>query len=310
MSDFDLIETEEAVRVNNLQIYQQDKAAIDMQIATAKAYPRNLKRCIENAVTIATLDKETAESCTYAISKGGKTIKGPSVNLAKIVAQSLGNMRIENRVVGFDKTHVTCEAICFDLETNFAIRTQIKKSIVGNSGTYSEDMKVITGNAGNSIALRNAIFAVVPKNIINKVYEAAKQVITGDVSTETKLVALRTTVFNGLKEVYHDKKLTDEEICKSVGKEAISNINKDDLVVLIGYQNALKEGEQQFETVFRPQAQRTRPEPPKSEDKESERLLELIRKAPTEKILLTYFDKMTTNDQRLAYDEQMKKVKS
>ena len=34
-------------------IYEQDKAAIDIQIATAKSYPRNIMSCTDNAVAIA-----------------------------------------------------------------------------------------------------------------------------------------------------------------------------------------------------------------------------------------------------------------
>ena len=48
-------------------IYNQDKAVIDTQIATAKAYPRNLKRAIENSVVIVTMDYETASTCTYSL---------------------------------------------------------------------------------------------------------------------------------------------------------------------------------------------------------------------------------------------------
>ena len=33
-------------------IYQQDKAAIDVQISTAKAYPRNVKRSIDNSIPL------------------------------------------------------------------------------------------------------------------------------------------------------------------------------------------------------------------------------------------------------------------
>src|SRR5687768_13694267 len=83
-------------------IYQQDKAAIDMQISTAKAYPRNIKRSTENAIAIVTIDAETAKTCTYSVPRGGKPITGPSVHLAKILAQVWGNLRIEAKVVSID----------------------------------------------------------------------------------------------------------------------------------------------------------------------------------------------------------------
>ena len=80
-------------------IYQQDKATIDMQISTAKAYPRNITRATENAIATVTMDKETASTCTYAVPRSGKMISGASVHLAKILAQYWGNLRIEAKVI-------------------------------------------------------------------------------------------------------------------------------------------------------------------------------------------------------------------
>ena len=66
-------------------VYNQDKAAIDVQIATAKNYPRNVQRAISNSIAIVTLDSETASTCTYSLPRGGKPITGPTVHLAKFL---------------------------------------------------------------------------------------------------------------------------------------------------------------------------------------------------------------------------------
>lgn len=292
-----------------LQIYQQDKAAIDMQIVTAKRYPRNLKLCINNAITTVTLSSDSAQSCMYSLKKGGKLITGPSVVLAKILAQEFGNMRIENRVVGYDSTHVTCEATCFDLEKNFAIRTQIKKSIVGNSGRFSEDMCVITGNAGNAIALRNAIFAIIPKAVVDKVYNSARATITGDISDEQKLTARRTAIFAGFKEGYPDLKITDEDICKSVGKQSIAHITSEDILVLIGYENAFKHGEMKAAEVFKGESV-SLPQTKPQEKIEEERLIKLINSKDTEQELSKLFKEIKTPAARKEYDAKMKSIKN
>ena len=105
----------EEVKVTEVQdmsvIYNQDKAVIDTQIATAKAYPRNMKRAVDNSVFIVTLDEETASTCSYSLPRGGKVITGPTVHLAKILAQNWGNLRIEAKVVSIDKTTLTSQAI-------------------------------------------------------------------------------------------------------------------------------------------------------------------------------------------------------
>lgn len=306
MENVEYSEVEE-VPMNGLQTYQQDKAMVDMQIVTAKRYPRDLDKCITNAITIVTMSKEIAESCTYTLPKG-KKVTGPSVYLARIVAREMGNMRVENEVVGFDATHVTCKATCFDLEKNYAVRTTIKKSIVGNSGKFSPDMQVITGNAGNAIAFRNAVFAVVSPQIINKVWDAAKKKITGDLSDETKLIARRNTIVEGFKQTYHAMNLTDEEIAKSVGRVHINHITKDDVLVLIGYENSFRSGEITPEEVFRPKTPFTQTTPNK-EDKSEERILKLIDVSKDRKTLEKLAKDCTTAASKQAYDAKWKELK-
>lgn len=237
-------------------IYQQDKAAIDMQIATAKAYPRNVKRSVENAIDIVTIDQETAMMCSYSLPRDGKAITGPSVHLAKILAQVWGNMRIEAKVVSIDNRQITSEAVCFDLENNLAIKAQVKRSIIGRRGRYGDDMITVTGNAANAIALRNAVLSVIPRAVVDKVYNAAKQLMTGDTSDDKKLDERRTKVVNRLKNTYQ---VTDEEILKAVGRKNFSEINADDIIVLIGIGTAIKDGDTTVEKAFRGKVEKQAP---------------------------------------------------
>lgn len=246
MNNEEIFETQE--QVSPLVIYQQDKAQIDVQIATAKAYPRNIKRATDNALAIVTMDVETAVTCNYSLPRGGKSISGPSVHLAKILAQCWGNMRIDAKVTGIDERHVTSESVCFDLENNLAIKTQVKRSIMGSRGRYNDDMITVTGNAANSIALRNAVLSVVPKAIIDKVYNAAKATITGDLSDKTKLIGKRKQVFDGLKDTYG---LTEKEVLSAIGKAAIDHVTPDDILVLIGIGQAIKDGDTTVDQAFK-----------------------------------------------------------
>ena len=249
----DLVKIEE---VGADVLYQQDKAAIDVQISTAKAYPRNIKRAIDNSIAIVTMDKETAFTCTYAVPRDGKAITGPSVHLAKILAQNWGNLRVEAKVVGIDIKHITSQAVCWDLENNLGIKVEVKRSIMTRKGRMSDDMITVTGNAANSIALRNAVLSVIPKAIVDKVYNEAKHKITGDVSDKTKLLARRKQVVDGLKDTYS---LTEAEILGAVGKAAIDHLTSDDLVVLIGIGTAIKDGDTDVDTAFRKGSKKAEP---------------------------------------------------
>lgn len=290
---------------NNL--YQHDKALIDVQIATAKAYPRNIMQCISNIKALIISDVETAQSCIYTLPKG-KTVKGPSINLAKMIVQEYGNIRIEDRIVGYDETHVTCEATCFDLEKNLAKRTTIRRSILNKDGDrYSEDLIVTTGNATSAIALRNAILTVVGKQVVDQLFKTATLKIVGDVSTGEKLKAKATDVVNGLIKIYHSKKLTEQEILRTIKKESISHITTADILSLVGFEETIKTGEVSFDEIFRPIT--ARPVPPSSESSSEKRLLLLIKSAKDIESLKKFEVQLTSNDHRVEYDAKMKELK-
>lgn len=258
--DSEALETQEVI--SPAIFYQQDKTLIDIQISTAKAYPRSIKRSTDNALEIVMMDKEFAEACNYSLPRGNKPISGPSVHLAKMMAQQWGNMRVDAKVVSIDATHVTSESACWDLESNLAIKATVKRSIMqnvyemkdgkpvktGRTIRMNDDMITVTGNAANSISMRNSILSVIPRPIVNKVYAAAKQMITGDISDKNKLMAKRKRVVSGLKETYG---LSEKEILQALGKAAIDHIDADDILVLIGIGQSIKDGDTTVEQAFK-----------------------------------------------------------
>lgn len=266
---------EDSIQIMELQGSEmqilREKAAIDIQVSTAKAFPRNLKRCIDNALTTATIDAETAATCSYSVPRAGKVITGPTVHLAKIIMQTWGNFRGEAKVIDESARTLTSEAVAWDLENNVAVKVTVKRSIMTKTGRMTEDMIIVTGNAANSIALRNAIFAVIPKAVTDKVYTAAqKKIIGGDPESGKKWLTLLLKTF---KDKYNKE---ESDVLGLVGKTDSSQITDDDLVVLIGIGQALKDGDTTIEIVFK-----EKKEPVKPEEKESERMALLINDAKT-----------------------------
>lgn len=294
--------TEEIIKieeVNGQSLYLAEKASVDIQVSTARAFPRNIRRAVENAMAIITMDQETAKTCTYAVPRAGKSITGPSVHMAKILVQCWGNIRIEARVVDIDVKHVTSEAVCWDLETNVAIKAQVKRSVMTKNGRMSDDMITVTGNAANSIALRNAVYSVIPKSVINKAYDAAISTITGDLSDETKLIAKRKKVVDGLKDAYN---VTEEEVLSSIGKVSIQHVKAEDIAILIGIGTAIKDGDTTIEEAFRAKTARVKLDPEKvSRQKQLDRLKEELNKA-------TESDELDILEAHVIQDEEMSKM--
>ena len=240
--------TEELEVVQNDAIASIERAQVDVQISTARKYPRTLSKVKERMLSFATLDEETASSCFYTLParRGGddKPIQGPSVRMAEIALASYQHVKAGSRIINDDGKFITAQAVVHDLENNVAVSIEVRRRVTSKSGTrYSDDMIAVTGNAACAIALRNAIFRVVPRALITPVYEAAKRVAVGDVKS---LTSKRAQIIGRLKQMG----AKDAAILAAVGADKIEDIDLARLEVLIGLGTAIKDGEITLETAF------------------------------------------------------------
>ena len=84
------------------------------------------------------MNQETAQSCSYALPRGGKPITGPSVHLAKIIVSNWGNMRTEAKVVQITDKQVISRGTCWDLETMSLLH--LKSGVVSSAKTGSDSL--------------------------------------------------------------------------------------------------------------------------------------------------------------------------
>jgi hypothetical protein len=199
-------------------------------------------------LSFATLDEETASSCFYTLParRGGddKPIQGPSVRMAEIALASYQHVKAGSRIIADDGKFIVAQAVVHDLENNVSVSIEVRRRVTSKSGArYSDDMIAVTGNAACSIALRNAVFRVVPRALIMPVYEAAKRVAVGDVKS---LTSKRAQVIARLKQMG----AKDVAILAAVGADKTEDIDLAKLEVLIGLGTAIKDGEITLETAF------------------------------------------------------------
>ena len=233
-----------------IQMDAIEKANVDVQVSTAKQFPRNVTRAIQNSIVMATIDPETAQMMRYALPRGGKPITGPSVHLAKLIVSNWGNVRAEAKVVQITDSQVVSRGTCWDLENNVATAIEVRRNIKSKNGQrFSDDMITVVGNAANSIAFRNAVFSVIPKAVTDKVYKAAQECITGDLSDEAKLLQKRT---NCLKFFNDEYGITEEEVIKLCGKQTVNQIKADEIALMLGIYQSLKDGDTTVEEVMEP----------------------------------------------------------
>lgn len=217
---------------------------IDVQIVTAKKFPRSLTLFHRRATEMATLTPEIAASCVYAVPRDGKTIEGPSARLAEIVAHAWGNLRIQAGVSDQDDRFVTARGEAWDVEANVAIGFEVRRRITNRHGaTFSDDMITTTGNAAASIALRNAVLKTVPTSFWKPIYLKCREVIAGKAET----FAVRR---DEMLKAFAVMGATEQRVCKALGLNGKGDITIDHMVTLTGFYNALKDGETSLEEAF------------------------------------------------------------
>lgn len=246
---------------------------VDVQIATAKRFPRSIGKSKELAMTLATLDKEVAAACIYAIPRAGKIIEGPSARLAEIMAVSWGNLRVAAKTIGEDDGFTYAEAVGWDLESNVAISYEVKRRITNRNGErFGEDMVMTTANAATSIALRNVVFRVIPRAYVNEVYLAARKAAAGSVKTLKKQRAEILSFFG-------ERDIEEKQVLELLNVVKIDDVTLDHLATLKAIATSIKDGVVSAEKIFKSDAEVDDKKEKKAGDvaSEKEKLLLMIR---------------------------------
>jgi hypothetical protein len=258
MNSNDQSDTPSALQIVDTTIQESaitmiSKAEIDMQISTAKKYPRALSIVKRDMISFATLDVETAATCFYTVPRAGKNIQGPSVRLAEIAVSCYGNLRVQTRIVDVvpngNAPHVVVQAVCHDLERNVAVCVEKRRRITGRKsqeGKIDEDAINLAANAGMAIAFRDAVYKVIPGALIKPVYENAKQVAIGDAKTlgDRRAKAIESFAKMGV---------TSDRVLTMLGRGHIEEVQLTDLEVLIGLYTAIKDGQASIDDSFPPE---------------------------------------------------------
>ncbi|MFH0794505.1 MAG: hypothetical protein V2A74_10795, partial [bacterium] len=168
------------------------RAEVDIQIATAHRFPRNMKTFLTRAIDLVTLDEEIAESCVYnrPVGKDKNGLNtyatGKSVRMAEIVASCFGNLRAGSMLIEATEKRVVARGFAHDLESNWAANCDVVESTLKADGRpMQERMRIVIAKAALSKALRDAIFRVVPGATCKPIETAARAIIAGDGSQAT-----------------------------------------------------------------------------------------------------------------------------
>jgi hypothetical protein len=244
-----------------------ERAEIDIAIATAKRYPRDLALVKREMREMATKDVAVATSCSYALPRAGKMIVGPSVRMAEIVFSCFGNLSAGARIVSMSDEQVTCQAVCHDLQRNTRLALEIPRNIHASKKAKTaedkaaaiRDAKHITSLAALKIGFREVIFAVVPRSLVTPIWKEAQEVAIGKGRTFDEA---RSACLEEFKKIG----VSTKKVCEYLeigGPEALSTAH---LQILFGVLTSINEGETNVETEFgiAPKDQKETKEPVKA----------------------------------------------
>ena len=149
-------------------------AEVQAALAVADARPRNEKQAYQNLMRSMERPGMAVEA-SYTFPRGGKTVSGASVYLAREAARLWGNLRYSLRIVSQDDEQIHIEGVAWDLQTNTRITMEDRfkpliqrKDRTGKTQWISPDERDLRElvNKRGAVCVRNAILQLIPSDII------------------------------------------------------------------------------------------------------------------------------------------------
>lgn len=136
--------------------------------------PRDLMLVEKNCLIEAAL---AGEVCYYGWGDGQNRVEGPSIDCAMIAARNWGNAAVEMRPIIETAKAYIMEAAFIDLETGYTYPRQFRQSKAWTVyGKMDKERKEdVRFQIGQSKAQRNAILKALPRWLIDKMIEKAKE---------------------------------------------------------------------------------------------------------------------------------------
>jgi hypothetical protein len=224
--------------------------------ADARENPRVLSDFLKRLREVVSLDQETAKACIYAVPRAGKTITGPSIRFAELVAYAWRSVHCSSMPVSVDDEAVVVVGIAQDLETNRTYEVGQRRRVQRpkfwkDKEDYDRkmrDMQDLAINAAASIAIRNAILRLVPAALLQSALKAAKEAATG----KGTMVQKRASALQVFAEMGADK----ATVLAAIGRADVADVTIEDLIGLHGFVTSINEGRITLAEAMRPKSER------------------------------------------------------
>lgn len=169
----------------------REEAEMKTAIVLARSNPRNEHAAF--AKIMGSCGRITfADGAVYSFPRGGQTVSGPSIQMARELARCWGNVRFGIRIVTEDTNNVHIKGYAYDLESNNYVEAEDKfQKLVQRKGGWvkpdERDLRELINRRG-AICVRNAILQIMPPDIVDdavtKVQETLRKAANGELEKD------------------------------------------------------------------------------------------------------------------------------
>jgi hypothetical protein len=213
-------------------------------IVMAKKHPRNEDAAFQ-ALMKSCSRPTFAGDVTYSFPRGGSTVTGPTIYLAREFARLWGNIRHGCDVIAEDDTERTIRAWAWDLQTNVKVSADVtfKKLIQRKDKRSGEtrwiepderDLRELT-NKHAAIAKRNCLLELLPSDMVEDAIAKARETLLNKATKDPD--ELRKNVITG----FGSLNVGVEHLEAYLGHK-IGECSPAELVELRGHYKSIKDG--------------------------------------------------------------------
>lgn len=228
-------------------------ATTDLQSAMvlARRFPRDELGAFERAAKTAKR-ASFAERAEYSYQRAAKTVRGPSVYLARELARVWGNIQYGVDIVGMDEGAVHIRGWAFDLETNARVTAEAKfgRLIYRKKKGWVEpderDLRELVNKQG-ALAVRNCLLQIMPSDLVETIVKLCRD--TKQAAARGDLSRDREGTIRSMLLAFQEFDVSLDMIEEFLGHDA-ETMSAEELEGLRSVWNSIKDGNTRREDHF------------------------------------------------------------
>lgn len=229
-------------------VASREAQEVQVAMVAAKRFPRDVYASY-NRIIQDCKRRTLAEKAMYEYPRGGQTVSGPSIHLARSIARSWGNLDSGFKVLEQSQKESTVMAYCWDLETNYRETKVFTVQHVRETkkGAYpltdSRDVYELIANQA-ARRERSCILSVIPQDVVDAAVGQCNATLQSD-GKMTKEDAVREII-----RLFQEQYGVSKDMLENyIGRKAEAFTNQS-VVRLRGVYMAIKDGTASAEQYF------------------------------------------------------------